>query len=266
MEFSFDILDYIFGFLKSDSKSLIACSKAHPVFSPIVERHLYYNVIIPTSPDFEVEVTDHGYCLEPSDLIQLLSKTPQIANHVRILQIAFCEYDPNPETPSFEQIALILPIFPALECIMLTTDHNIYLSWQDSLPQSLKTAVEDCLRLPTLQEVHIGDLQFPLSLLNNHANINYFSLSDSLQLPDFPDDTYLTLKSLAVEDMDHPNYCTFFSTWAKRRITKLQSLKCDYDHSNEQMILEFLEICSGTLNDLDLRLQSPCEVLFLSGT
>jgi hypothetical protein len=156
---------------------------------------------------------------------------------------------------SYEEIALILPIFPALECIMLTTYY--YISWQKTLPQSLKTAVEGCLRLPTLQEVHIGTLDFPLSLLNTHANINYFSLSGSPQMPDCTDDHCLPLTSLKVEGIDG-RYSAFFSTWAKSHIIKLHSLRCDY--SREKMILELLENCSGTLNNLDLTLKSPCEV------
>ena len=119
------------------------------------------------------------------------------------------------------------------------------------------TAVEDCLRLPTLQEVHMGTMQIPLSMLNRHANINCLSFSGCPQMPDCSDDAYLQLKSLTVWGIGD-FYWRFFSTWAKRHITGLHSMKCDY--SIEQMILEFLGICSGTLNNLYIKLQAPCEL------
>ena len=47
----------------------------------------------------------------------------------------------------------------------------------------------------------------------------------------------------------------FAWNWAKRLITKLQSLHCDLDRSGEKLILEALEICSGILNQLNLRIK-----------
>jgi hypothetical protein len=257
-ELPFDILDYIFSLI-SDSGSLVACSKAHPSFSTIAEKHLYFHIIIPTSTDIVLEGPG-PYFLEPSHLVKLISETPQIVNHVRVLHIAFSGQARSAEMSSYEEIALILPMFPALEFIALTTLYAF--SWQDALPQILKTAVEDCLRLPTLRLVHVGDLQFPLSMLNSNAHIDFFSLSQSLQMPDFPDDTdsHLQLKSLVVEDIE-TKYRPSFSTWAKRHIVNLQCLSCDY--SDDQTVLELLQVCSGTLNNLELKIQSPCEAISL---
>lgn len=79
----FDILDHIFGHLRSDPKSLIACSKAHPALTPIADRHRYYHTIVHTGS------TAFLYSFEPKRLIKLISATPQIVNHVRVLQIEF---------------------------------------------------------------------------------------------------------------------------------------------------------------------------------
>ena len=246
MELPLDILDYIFGFLKSHPETLIACSRAHPIFAQVVERFLYHNITIHTD-----QSTYDGYCLEPLDTFNLLSETPRIANYVRILCITL---GPLAEVDRIlEETALVLPLLPMLECIILKQPYSIW--WLP--PLSFSTALENCLHLPTLQEVHVSALYFPLSTLDNCANINCFSLSGSPKMPDCSDDIaiYPQLKSLSFEDIDDED--TSFTSWAKQDIVKLRSLKCGY--SSEPMILEFLEICSDTLINLDLTLgHSPC--------
>ena len=254
MEFPSDILHYIFSFLQSDPESLIACSNTHSYFSPIAEKYLYYRISIQTSSGSR---RGPGYHFEPSELLELLSDSPQIANHVRVLQLIFSELSSNRDMEKYEQIARILPLFPLVKCIMLRSLYS--LSWQTGLPQTLKMAVENCFRLPTLQEIHIStSLIFPLSLLNKHADITCLSFSAHPQIPDRPDDIYppLQLKSLKIASL-HDEYHNSISTWTKPHITTLRSLQCDY--SSEEMILEFLDVCSGTLNNLDLEVRAPCE-------
>jgi len=256
--FSFDIIDYILSFLRYDSKSLLACSEAHPSFSPIVERHLYYYIIVSASSKFRS--AGHGYCLKPSHLNQVLSDTPGIANHVRVLQIALGESlnhsSDNDSGPFDEEDAL--ENLPALETFLFTNEYSF--SWQ-KIPQDFKKVLESFLRLPTLHNLHFDGRQFPLSILYNYPNIDCLSLSKAPEIPVGPDDAnaYPQLKSLVIKDY---LYASFWN-WAKRRIIKLQSLQCKY--SNEKIFLEALEICSGTLNDLDLKISSPCEAssLFL---
>jgi len=171
MELPFDILDNIFSFL--DPKALLACSKAHQAFSEIVEKYRFHHILIHTG------VTDFTYSFRPSDLLRCLTKTPRIVKYAAVLQIE-CNYyqDESPDrmSPYLEEIASLLPMFPVLESLMLPTRRSA-LSWQRDLPQSFKTAVVNCLHLPTLQEIHVGSMFFPLSILDNHANINYFPLS-----------------------------------------------------------------------------------------
>ena len=261
IKFSVEILDYIFAFLKSDSQSLIACSKAHPSLSPIVERHIYYHIVIPTLPDYQT--TGRGYCLESSHLIKLLSETPQIANRVRILRIAFCRQS---HRHSCGEIALLLPIFSALECLILTAESDISWEWA-LLPETLTTAVRICLYLPTMQEVYIGALRFPLDVLSTNTNIKCLSLSGPSEISDYQDgtDAYPQLESLTVEDIDE-HLCEPIWDWAKPYVVKLHSLKCDYSSVGETMLLEVLQICSGTLNNLDLRLEPLCGVSSRFGT
>jgi len=136
--FCFDTIDYIFSFLKYDSKSLLACSEAHPSFTPIVERHLYYYIIISTSSRFRSD--GHGYCLQPSHLSKVLSDTPRIANHVHVLQIAFGEdYDDSSDDdsePSGEEDAPENDdptMFPTLETFLFMSGYSF--GWQEMLRQ-----------------------------------------------------------------------------------------------------------------------------------
>ena len=261
MNFPSDILHYIFSFLKGDPESLIACLNTHPSFSPIAEKYLYYHITIQTSLTRVAYQASRsrGYHLEPSQLHELLSDSPQIANHVRVLQLTFVEhnFDLNRVMDKYEQIARILPLFPLVQCIMLRSLYVI--SWQTALPQTLRMAVENCFLLPTMREIQIGTfLIFPLSLLNKHAHITCLSFFAHPQIPDQPDDIYppLQLKSLIIASL-HNEYYDSISTWTKPHITTLRSLQCEY--SSEQMIIEFLDVCSGTLNNLDLEVRATCE-------
>jgi hypothetical protein len=264
MEFPFDVLDYIFSFLKSDPESLVACSRAHPLLSRIVERYLYYHIVILTGIGFQN--TGQGYFLESSHLIKILSETPQIVDYVRVLQIAFSYFNNSTQETRrrLEEIALILPMFPALECITLSTDGPM--SWQEELPQSFRTAVDDCLHLQTLQKLCAGVLHFPLSMLDNHPHVTCLSIDTAPHVPDCLESTYPQLKFLSVVNLDDA-YVVSFSNWAKQHIGKLESLKCEIsDYSSERMVSEFLEICSDTLTCLDICLDGPsfpCELLYV---
>ena len=251
----FEIFDHIFAFLHP--KSLIACSEAHPFFSTIAERHLYHHIILARSSRFYIVGSGPGYFLMPSHLIRLLSEAPQIVNHVRVLQIELC----RPET--HEELALILPMLTALESIALTSRHPLL--WNLMVSQTLVIALAECLRLPTLRVVHVDDLYFPLSMLDANDNMKElsFSRSSSFSMADRPDDNNppFQLTSLKIKNID-PGYRTFFTTWAKQHITKLQSLKCCYLYDWDELIFEFLKVCSDTLIDLDIELRLPCNASF----
>jgi hypothetical protein len=238
-----DILDYIISFLKPYPESLIAFSKVHPSFSRMAERHRYYNITININTIL-CNITNR---FNPFSLIGLVLGTPRIANYVRVLQFEFQDHPTAATMPDLESISLVLPMFGLLECIRLITRHDD--SWQTHLPQSFRTAVEKCLHLPTLRMVHIGHVDFPLSILDDHVNIDYLSLSGLPQVPatsDSPETPYPQLKSLEITGIRN---LPFFSIWAKRRIVKLESLT--YDYSSDHTILE---LCSDTLNNLDLTL------------
>jgi len=253
MDIPFDILDHIFGFLITHPASLDACSEAHPVFSRMVEKYQYHHLTIdPVSSSF---------------LTKLLSDNPRIANYVRVLRIegelgrTFFSI----RTVYLDWIAAILPLFPVLKCIVLSLGGMM--SWKKDVPQGFRKAVEDCLRLPTLRELHIDRYidDFPVSMLNNHANIDCFSLCGTPEVSELPDTAYPQLKSLSITGFYEQHHHISFSPWAKPRITRLQSLQ--YDYSGDDTLLELLEICSDTLTTLDLTLgdavDNQCESFVL---
>jgi len=151
-------------------------------------------------------------------------------------------------TPYLEEIASLLTMFPVLECIMFPTLSFAFQAvWQEN---RFRTAMENCLHLPTLQEVHVGDMSFPLSMLNNLANINYLALSGPPKIESqCLETTFPQIKSLALQGFEHRS-SSVFRTWAKRHIIGLQSLK--YDLSCYQIILDVFKICSDTLENLCL--------------
>jgi len=253
-DLTFDILDHIFGLLRSDPESLIACSMAHPDFTPITERHQYYHTIV------HAGATSFSDSFKPARLIELISASPQIVNYVRVLQIEFTNISGCPpynlRAPLLEDIACLLPRFPVIECLMLSSEQP-FLRWQD-LPNNLRTAVEDCLHLPTLQELHVGQLNLPLSILDKNANINLLSIFGNPQITEYPDATYPQLKTLSVHGIDY-SFIRPLVTWANQRIGNLQSLEIDCAQSEKT--LAFLEACSDTLENLHVTFWSPASEL-----
>jgi hypothetical protein len=248
MEIPLDIVDHTFSFLISDKDSLIRCSEAHPVFSRMVEKYQYYHI----------NLHAHGHI--SSYFTKLLSDKPRIGAYVHVLQLQLY----RGLMPLLEEMVAILPMFPALECIVLSTTLK-KISWQEDIPQRFRKALEDCLRLPTLQEVHMCCWDFPLSTLDNHPNIQYLAFSGTTQFSELADTTHPHLKFLSVENFYQPDDLTISSIWAEKHTTKLQSLK--YDYSSNAPILELLKYCSDTLSNLDLTLtgykQAGCESEFL---
>jgi len=240
MNLPFDILDHIFGFLITHPASLVACSEAHPVFSRMVEKYQYYCLTI------DLESTRGHY--------KLLSDKPRIVNYVRVLRIEFdLEYDLTViRTVHFKRIAAILPLFSGLECIVLSIARMM--TWERDLPQVFRKALEGCLCLPTLRELHIERYinDFPVSMLDSHANIDCFSLCGTPKVSTVADTTYPQLKSLSITGFYLNENHISFGAWAKPRITRLRSLK--YDYSSDRTLLELLEICSDTLSTLDITL------------
>lgn len=246
MEFPVEILDRIFSALKSNPLSLYNCSNACPMFSHIVERYIYYHIIIPsrlTQSDCR-----SGYRLGSSHIVKLLSEAPHIVDYVRILEFSF-----EGRLSHLQEIAPILSKFHALQCIILPVSH--YMSWQRLEFQCFKTAVD--FGLPALQEVHVGDMAFPLSILNGHSNITRLALSRCNGSLDGTDSPFPQLESLFADGC----YWNCLKKWGKHHFAKLQSLTHGYSTED---FSKFVGICSDSLEDLDVNMcsTSPCQFPF----
>jgi hypothetical protein len=253
MHLSLEILDHIFSFLVSHRETLIACSN-DPVLSPIIERHLYYHMVVKVGHG----ETDHAY--ESNQLSQLISENPRILYHVRILQLHvhdFWWWNQNWSFKDFlDEFAPTLLMFPVLECVMLTLSDARSDTW--SWSNAFRTALEDRLKLSTFKEIHLtGSKGFPFSILDHCKNIENLTLSGSfIAEGQYCDQDLPRLKSLSL--LTHFISSSLFA-WVKLHINGLQSLTCGL--SSMALLPKILGVCSGTLKNLEVDLTlSPCKI------
>ena len=240
MQLPFDIVDYIFSLLVSDRKTLIACSK-DPVLFPFVERHIHDHIIVQFGIKTTTDTDDAlRLAFGPENLVKLVSENPHIVYYVRILQIQVDSGHPDEMDDSFANTLLK---FPGLECIMLAASKAR--GWD--VLDSFRAALEDRLNLPTVKEVHLRGDRTPLSLLNNSKNITNLSLSGFSIENQLCASTLPQLHSLRLLTRD---VSPLLLAWIKCHIQELRSFKCAL--RNGQDILGLLELCSGTLEKLDL--------------
>jgi hypothetical protein len=247
MQLSFEILDHIFSFLVSHRETLLACS-IDPVLSQIVERHLYYHIII----DVGNERPSSKYAFEPGRLSELVSKNPRILYYIRILQIQirfeYCVED---------SVADLLLKLPVLECIIVNCDgHYDGDDWYWS--DEFRAALEDRLSLPTVKELHIeGCDLIPFSLIAKSKNIKKVTLSGVCEVEG---QIYAsTLPQLQSLRLLTPLICPLVMDWVKRHVNELRSLV--YVLPDWEDLSGLLEACSGTLTRWDVNLgYSRCMV------
>jgi len=253
MKLSVEILDHIFSFLGLNNlETLRACSE-DPVLSPIVERHLFYSLIVSINHRW----VDPYYTFKPDMLSKLVSDNPRILYHVRLLRIDIQREADGP----FEEFAKTLVKFPVLEYIVLTASNS-----QDSAtwPDVFRAALEDRLNLPTIKGVHLIGKHFPLSLFDKCKNMKKLCLLASHGGEG--QDLFEIQPKLRSLTMCTGNISPPFLAWIKLNIKELQSLKCGLALSEGQKLLsEFLGVCSESLKELDINLaETSCKIYFFS--
>ena len=243
MRVSLEILDLIFGFLIPHREALVACSKDQVLF-PIVKRHLFYHVIVHLGSRYEK--ADSMYAFEPDRLSNLLSEDPRILNHIRILQIRFqgnpllCIRTLKMELDTFAETLIK---FPVLECIILTSPRNS--DWC-FLSEAFRDALENCLSLPTVMEVHFAnEIVLDLNCKNNLVLSGYLGASTPGQFRSLQQ--FIPLDPITRLKPD-PLHC-----WAKSHVKELRSLRCVAPVAGG--LSELLGVCSGTLNKLDIEIE-----------
>lgn len=279
MRFSVEILDHIFSFLVSHRSTLFACSN-DPVLSQIIERQFFYHTTI----GFATGRLDCTF--EPDLLSAVVAESPRILTYVRILEIKV-ETDRSGYQDAVIQkqqdgFAKTLRLFPLLNRIILTTPKSRMWVW----PDVFRAALKDCLSLATVTDVHfVGYQEVPFSLIGNCQNIESILLDGVFDAPynedededenenegedgeeDGEEDENKDPASVPASRPLQVKSLTLFSGQVPAEadyIKKLQSLKCAQLAVGN--LSRLLEVCSGTLKELDIDLTySDCKAHVLS--
>jgi len=242
-----EIIDHIFSFLQSDRSTLEKCSKAHPILSELVPKHLYANIIIRV-PDV-------------SRLSELASDN-LIANYVCNLQIVLVwslHESSGRRLLDQEKIASMLPKFRMLKRIALHVGDDPPTEWP-LLHERFREGFTQCLRLPSMIEVSIlGVSEFPLTTFRNCTSIKRLALGGEFDFDDPSSDsssslvTYPQIKSLTLYDCQGSS--SAIVSWAKTYSP--HSLRLSLP-SNFGLLQSLVPIYSHTLVSLEVDLGGAC--------
>ncbi len=225
-----EIIDHILSFLRSDRFTVRQCSRAHPILSKLVQKHIHAYTAIRNVPQ------------DVSQFSKLVSDNPYIANYVRDLRIDILIYYSKVRPVHEEDIALILPKFQMLRRITLTLE--VGSEWF-MLHRNFRAAFVECLRLPSMIEVSIlQGVGFPLNAFVNCTSIKTLTFEgpstyDSSSLP--PQIESLSLRRCYLS-------LSVITSWVKTCSLRSLSL-CPSEISDLPMLLS---TCSDTLTSLDV--------------
>jgi len=158
----FDVIDHILSFLQWERVALTSCSEADPLLSRIAERHFYARITV----EEQIAPSSEPYTFDQYQLYKRLHDNPHIAKYVRDLTVLVSPASRMPSitgqpTKQKMSIHLILPMLPLLERIALACPSG-YVHWTH-LPEKFQQAFMDCLRLPTIRELSLSGIDFPIS-------------------------------------------------------------------------------------------------------
>jgi len=219
------------------------------------ERHLYAQLTIQNFP------SQNPDAYRPPELHKLIHDNPNIAKYVRTLQInvqatqqyySFIRAWPLMAT-GLQELDSILPMLTQLEGISLSSGENKSTSWF-YLPESFRTIFTNCLRLPTLTDVRISNIAFPLSVLDSTRSLKSLSLSGDLNY------------HLSASPIAHPTLDTLIlyncsllkniAGWLSTRNLRSLDLK---DDDNIGALPSLLKACSDTLTTLKVHVPYHCK-------
>ena len=160
-----ELIDYIFSFLRGDISALEACSKSHPFFSQLAERHLYADIVVTLMDNLSVP-----------ELYECLSKNPHILGYPRTLKI-YANSSILPRVLARK----VLPIFSMIPRMANLTSLKLCEKPSGSLHFNrtfLSTLFESCLQQSSVEKIHLSRFRdLPLSILDNVKNIKMLTLS-----------------------------------------------------------------------------------------
>ena len=253
-----DIVNHIMSFLRSDIVTLRTCAEIHPILFDLSERYIYANVTLCDNLYDLSSPTD----LRTSEFTQILARRPDIANHVRSLEVVCVNGDPGSEqhevtSSHLDDVASLLPMFAELTRFTITGILNdFYFSWH-SMPETFCQAFLYCLHTQVIMEdIVISCIAFfSMSLLNNCKNVRVTF--------DYCPEVQFDKKSTISEDVSQSYPVPFdhisiirsetsmenIAAWVKSH--GLRSLGCEaieFTTSFQRLLVA----CSGSLTDLCL--------------
>ena len=236
-----ELIDHIFNFLRNDTSALQACSKAHPLYSRLAERHLYREFVIEP--------------LAVSELYKHLSENPRFLDYPRTLHIRCgLHFHVNPS----ESVLLIMPMIPRMTNLISLTLHDLPCPFD--LYDDFISTFRNCLPQLSIEQLCLISLyDFPLSVLDNCKTIKQLMLSDCTaekQPVSSSPSSQQTLETLVLSNDHNPD----LHVWATRRVTRLTSLGlCDFALDLEWTAFPgLLAACSNSLTSLHLDINCLC--------
>lgn len=237
-----EVLDHIFSY--TDPFDLKACLRAHPIFSKVVQRHLYAHIAIlnvnePNSDSFN-----------PAQLRDLLSSNLRIADYVRSLDMTISPSDERHLKP----MVWILPKFRRLQRISLVAPSGVWYS----VPKDVREALMECFRLPSMVEVSISvsrSVCYPLSdFVDGIIGLKRLTLDGKF------DTSSSTLSFPCLESLSiYKSSTSMLESFIAAKIPKLRSL--DFHPSQQsgfRNLSQLLQYCSDTLTSLKINLGINC--------
>jgi len=261
-----EIVDNIFSRL--DSSSLEASSAAHHLFSCIAERHLYADICLDARTietqwvlDPEGSKMDSKTSITVAQLSNLLEERPHIANYVFSLTIILSDRIAESSLP-------FMTLLRNLNKMTIENRSGVHKLIKLTLPESLQLSLENCLRLPSMQEVEVTGIEIPFSFLHHCKGIKTLKVEACAiselagpELDSSHDGPFL--KDLIVIDV-YVQDLKIFAPWMAKCCKRLQHFRVS-PYSDETETFPAIEpifiSCSNTLTSLDVDLGFFCKLI-----
>ena len=244
-----EIIDHVLSFLQWDRATLKACAQILRL-SKLVERHLYAHLTVQNLNFTSWIRTSDAYY--PSDLLKLTLDNPNIPKHIRSLRINLFVSKGwlSAAASNYQELESILPALTQLQAILLSST-NSSIRWHD-LRESFRISFTNCLRLPTLTDVKVSNIDaFPLSALDHCSSLKRLLLLGSFRyLPSASSLPHPSLDSLVLHQCSSMETVT---SWMESR--SLHSLDFNGDF---MLFSQLLEVCANTLTTLMVHVPHTC--------
>ena len=272
-----ELLSIIFHSLRvsADYTSLQACTQANSLFRAIAERHLYHNLAL-TDRDAKTPnplyITQRSLFMgfNPSEVLSLLSKRPQVAGYVRSLVIMMeypsslsLAWNPSKRDLWVKATVQVFHLLTKLDHVVLkpTSRGDGRMLWQD-LGQDLQHALVGVLTRPSLRALELTSVdKFPFETLCTATALERLTLNrclgsaagQDLVAHSNPPSTRPQLTSLSLKYDRISEITSWLNSSIGLDISSLVELRATLQGASDYMHLSYiLSNCSETMKMLEL--------------